>query len=359
MIDGRITHSMSVELEKLAFLGAAVNGIRAATPAVGSYLRASAGNIGAGMGVGSGVGAAVGAGVGGYRGYKQDKAEGGSGLAGGVMGGLKGGASGAAVGALAGGALGLASGGAGSAAVQKATSGKYNPLRMMAESGQRNLHSVTGLAPNGARFGTPEYVESLAGINVGGIRKNLQRIEQGHRKGNVGLLAQQVANLEQGKTSIMGVAKNLKDTGVVRGLKDVANVGIVQPWQASGLKGKAMMAGVPLAMAGGAAYLGGRPEEEGGQAHYAEKFLGSLGSGGAGMLTPGVSDKGGNLISRAGGAAGATVGKGIDKLVGAIRRKPTGPASSYGGGGNGYGSSTVDRVYSNAALGRPPEDLQA
>jgi len=366
MIDPIAFSSMRRTLIKEAFLGGVARG---AISAAGQYLSRSAGNIGAGMGVGAAGGGVIGAAQGGMRGYKEEREQGGSGTIGALTGALGGGARGAAVGTAVGGLAGLASGGRGSELVGKAMQGRWNPIGAAGRAGQRQLHSVTGLVPGGAKRGTEEYVKALTDINVGGLGSHARDIA----KAEAQVLQAQAARAESkaaferaaraaqsGQTSVAGLAQNIGEKGVLRGGKELVQHGVAGQWRNSGLLGKATMVGMPL---GGAALAALQPDDPDNPdaPKKGERIGESVGSGLAGALTPMIGSTGGSVVSRTGSAVGGTIGKGIDKLVGAVRRpspNALGGGAATPGASPGLDSPPVERVYSNAALGKPPEGLQ-
>ena len=376
MIDPYVIQVMQRELVKEALPVSALRGVgsgaarlarggvaaaRAAAPGAGRYLARSAGNIGAGMGVGAAVGGAAGALKSGREAYQRAEEEGGSKGVAAAMGALRGGARGASIGTAVGGAAGLLSGGKGSDLVQKAIRGDKNPLGMAARSGQRKLHSVTGLVPGGAARGTDEYVKALTDINVAGLgdhAKAIAKAEQAKQtaQSSFNTAAQAV---QSGQTSLVGLAKGLKDKGIVQGGKELVQQGVGNQWRNSGAMGKAMMVGAPLSGVALAAMNKGDPEDPNDTTRGAN-VGGAIGSSVAGALTPLIGSTGGEMVAGAGRAVGSTVGKGISKLVGAVRRPNTnalGGGAATPGAAPGLDSPIVERIQSNAALGKPPEDL--
>lgn len=380
MIEPYALDMMYDELVKVGFLGGVARGlvtaagrkltesgasaaVRSAGGAAGRYLAQSAGNVGAGMGIGGAAGGVIGAAEGGYRGYKEDQAQGGGGVMGGLMGALGGGTRGAAIGTAIGGAAGLASGGRGADIVAKATKGAWNPLGMAARSGQRQLHSVTGLAPGGAARGTEAYAKALTEINAGGLGNLAKAVDKAknpqQRQAAEAAYARAVQGAQAGQTSVVGMARNLQQKGLREGGKDILEHGVKNTLR-QGVAPTVMAAGVPVALAASEAVRPDDPNDPNAP-KKGERVARTLGSGAAGVLAPMVGSTGGELISRATGAAGGLVGKGIDKIVGAVQRKSP---NSLGGGATtpgaepGLAGPPVERVYSNAAQGKPPEDLQ-
>lgn len=350
MIDHTTFTHMVAEMDKLAANG----GLSSLLRPVGQYIGRSAGNIGAGIGAGAllgGVGNAVHKG---YRGYRDAKEEGSSGVGGALSGAVHGLGKGALTGAAVGGAAGLASGGRGSEKVQELLQvGKNNPLSVAGRFGQRQLHSVTGLVPGGALRGSPEHLEALHQMNIGGLHNLRAAASEGGHAAGVYQRALDAANA--GQTSIPGMLGNVKDKGVVEGAKDVLRHGLGRQWKDSGAGGKAMMVGMPLAFAGMEA-AADNPEDERGMG---EKVVGSLGSSMGFALNPMLPMTAMNAVTTAATKAGKGAGKGIDKLVGRVRRPGEGGLGQLANPANeaNAGSAPVERVYSNAALGRPPEDM--
>lgn len=385
---------MREELRKEAFLGGLARGainaagnkltsqstrqaLQQGSQAVGSYLQRSAGNIGAGMGVGGAAGGLIGGAKGAYDAYHAPEEEGGGSVVNALLGGLGGAGKGALVGTAIGGAAGLASGGRGSETVAKLTAGKYNPLGLAARSGQRKLHSVTGLVPGGAKRGTEEYAKALTGLNVGGLgdaAKALERaenprggwlskarpeVDQNQVQMARSAYDKAVGNAQAGQTSLVGIGQNLQEKGLKSGVKDMLQRGAVDQWNQSSMVGKALMMASPVAAVGTALMSGSNPDDPN-AAGVGERVGGAVGRSVTGLAAPMLASTGSDILSGAGERAGGTIGKGIDKIVGAVRRPGSGALgrSAAGTAEPGISGPPVERVYTNAALGRPPEDLQ-
>jgi hypothetical protein len=353
-----------------------------AAKGVGKHLVRSAGNIGAGMGVGAAGGGLIGAAHGAVRGYKGDpEQEGSGGLIGGLTGALSGGSKGALIGGAAGGLAGLASGGRGSETVAQLTSGKYNPLGLAARSGQRQLHSVTGLVPNGAARGTKEYVQALHGLNVGGLKDksnayfsalapkqtlagrilgrpapqaNFEAAQKAHDA-----FRGAVNSVQSGQTSLAGLAQNYAQKGFREGSKDVLQAA------GSGIKnrgllgGAALVAGTALPIAASA--MQQQDPEDPNQPSKGQRIGGIAGQGLASVLTPMIGSTAGGAIGAGGRVVGSTIGEGINKVVGALRpptRSGLGLGAVTPGAQPDLSAPPVQREYTNAALGKPPEGLQ-
>lgn len=381
----------SVHLVKEAVSAAdvmrAANAVRssAAWKGTGNYLRRSAGNAGAGMGIGAGLGTLIGGVHGAVRGYQGNPEEEGSGgVLGALSGGVGGGARGAAIGSVAGGLAGLASGGRGSEQLQRVMNagGKYrdwNPIGIAGKGGQRQVHSVTGLVPGGAQRGTEEYLQGLTDINAGGLGTQEKALSNmlttqkpsaigkllGYKDKNfthkqiqaaAGALQKSQAAAQAGQTSLAGMVHNIGQKGLREGGGELLQ-NITTPFKGQSWKGKLLAGGMMAVPVGMAAMQTINPET----AERRGEVIGeAAGSSAVGALTPMLGSTGANILGRGGAAVGGTVGKGIDKLVGAVRR-PTPGALGTSPPGTGaqpdLSAPPVQREYTNAAMGKPPEGL--
>jgi len=372
-IDPQVLESFEREFEKSA----------APLPGVVNFIRRGAGGAGVGLGLGTAAGALTGSAAGAYRGYQDAKAEGGSGLAGALSGAASGAGKGAALGAAVGGVGGLAAGGSSAAAaktLQAVAEGKGNPVSSFARFGQRQVHGLTGLVPGGAARGTAEYTRALHGLRfdtgsgeavkaLGGAKKALEAAQE---KGNPQLVEQATKAVsaararydvaheaeQKGLTSLPGLVKSL---GSREGVKDLWRLGLKPQWQHQGALGKAMVA-LPVGMAG--AELARRQDEDPEGRGRGERFLQQMGNNAGFMSAPFLPMGASELLGRGLGAVGKGVGKGIDAAVGAVSgrlKKP--PMEELGHNPSAPGvepsgmSEAVPRMYSNAALGKPPEGL--
>lgn len=346
-------------------------------PGLGGYLRRAAGDVGAGAGVGSAVGAVGGAATEGYKGYKED------GVAGALSRGVGGGMHGAAIGAGIGAGAGLAGGGRfTSSAAGKALMQSNNALASTARFGQRQLHGVTGLTPGGAPRLTaagevnPAYVEAVKGMRMGtygpekGVSaawlakvdamasgakpKKLQKLQKQFGNAQDALQTSEEA-VGKGMTSLPGVVQAVRKEG----LKPLWTHGVKPQFTQSGWSGKALTA-LPAAMA--APELMKDEDSAGKGRGRAERFGQALGEGSAFAAAPFLPLAGADVMSRGTGKASGLAGKALDKLIGSVRPKKPGlafgespgvPATDGDGGGQ-----AVERVQTNAALGKPPEDMQ-
>ncbi len=370
------------ELEKRAFIGRLATSVAPKlAPQIGSFLRRGAGGMGVGAGLGTAAGAVVGGGGGAYKGYREAKEQGQSGLAGALGGAGKGAISGATIGAGVGAVGGLAAGG-GSAAAAKTLQGlaeAKGPVGSFARFGQRQVHGLTGAVPGGAERGTAEYTRALhklrmaagSGEAVKGLSSAKKALETASASNNPKAVEKAIAAVRQaqgrydiareaeskGLTSVPGILKSL---GSKEGIKDVWRLGVKPRWQ-SGVMGKAMVA-LPVAAAAGELARPADQDPEG--RGRGERFLGAVGSNVGYMAAPFTSYAGGEALGRGAGAAGRGIGKGIDALVGAVRGKsPKPPLDDLGhnpsapGVEPGAANEAVPRIYSNAALGKPPEGM--
>jgi hypothetical protein len=366
------------ELDKLA----AIPGLQAA--------RGFLGRQGAAIGTGAGVGALAG-GVGGFgagavQGYRQAKEQGGGTLGalwGGAKRGLETGMSGAAVGGLAGLGAGAVSGGVGRGVAQSLT-GARGPLGMASRTGQRQLHALTGWTPEAG-------LESIRGGAWGAkdrAAKALQKWEQSSHAVTDAQKAHDLLGLKPGSPASPGLAKAFKEQrlardeyaramqskaaieksvghgmtslpGMYEALKgpnrlEALKAGVGAGWHGETTKMKALNVAAPLAFGGMA--VAASPEEQRGQTLGREAL-----TTGASMLTPitVMPTLGGQVLLRGARATGNTLGKGIDKLRGLRNRNAGLPNVEMppGVAGGEMGSAPVERMYSNSALGRPPEGM--
>ena len=371
MLDASLLQGMLYEMSKEALLG----GIGRA---VGSHLQRSAGNIGAGIGLGALGGGLIGGIRGAARGYQGDGEEDSGGTLGALAGGLSGVSRGALLGGAAGGLAGLASGGRGSGGVQSVLRGKYNPLGIAGREGQRQLHTVTGLVPGGAQRGTPEYAKALTALNVAGLgnkakaverESNPQRTLLGRVLGKPAPEVNQrrlsratsaygaaVGAAQFGQTSLAGIGKNFADKGALGGARDLVGAVKAHVAGASPLGKAALIGGAaaPLAMAALQPTEGEAPEDIG------TRYGDAVGRSAAGALTPLVGGAGAKALGTGAGAVGGAVGKVIGKVVGAVKPgKGPGLGNSMAAGAQpDLAPPPIEREYTNAALGKPPEGLQ-
>lgn len=410
------------ELEKRAFLGPAISRLGAsalgryaankgtqaaasqagqAISGVGRHLATHAGGIGAGAGLGAAGGGAVGAGAGALHGYQEAKEKGESGFAGALTGAGGGAYRGALIGGAGGAALGATGGRASRAlaGVAEGASGGLSPAAI-ARFGQRQLHSVTGLTPGGAPrllpsgAVNPEYAQAISKMRIPGtgadasgrvegaattLRHALERQEAGQVGGLAKLLpkgmqkarlerqasrarkgleraqsAEDVATeaVEKGMTNLPGIVRHaVTQPG---GAKDLWRLGIQPQWKNQGGVGKALVALPAIGAAQEAATAG---EDEKGRGR-GERMGDALGMGLGYASTPFMPLAGSEVIGRGAGAVAGGVGKGIDKLVGAVRKSkkrdlgnnPGAPAVE-----EGARQGNVEREVSDRSLGKSPD----
>lgn len=343
-IDHNILGSMQDELTKEALgagmLRSALSRMAASKAGqfgaqAGKHVQRGAVDAGAGAALGGAAGAVGGGVKGGIEGYQED------GAMGALSGAIEQGTTGAKGGALLGGAAGLAGGGkmlSGPKAKAMLT-GKSLP-GVVGRLGQRQVHAVTGLAPGGLKAGSPGYAEAVKAMKVGADFSP----------------AAQKAAIDKGVTNIPGMVKAVKKEG----LKPLWEHG-VKP-QASTRMGKAMLA-MPAAFAVPEALT---DEDATGKGRgRGERVTQALSEGAAYAATPFIPMAGSDSLARGVGLAGGQVGKGIDKLVGAVsskRKKPPIPGFGDSPGvpatdGDAEGGIAVERVMSDAAQDKPPQDL--
>jgi hypothetical protein len=371
MIDPIVLQFMHEEMRKEAFnpalLGNMARGAvssarnqinspatQSAIQAAGRHIARSATNTGAGMGLGAAAGGLIGGARGAYNAYNKPEEEGGGNLLGAGLGALSGAGRGAAIGTALGGAAGLASGGRGTKMVNKLTQGLHNPLGMAARQGQQKLHSITGLVPGGAARGTAEYAKGLHQANIGGVQTLAAKSEAALTKAK--MLAEQrehiLSKAQAGQSSLAGLANTIRQKGAREGGKEILQHGLGN----ISAKGALTAAALPV----GAAALTAMQPDDPDNPQKGKRVGNALGSALASTATPFVGSTGGELVGRAGGAVGGTIGQGIHHVIGAVKPKPQmylGGGASTPGAQPGLDSPQVERVMSNAAQGKPPDNL--
>lgn len=360
---------------------------------VGQFLKGQAGAGAAGVGAGGALGAAGGGAIGGLKGYRDARDAGatrGQSALYALQKGLGGAAKGGLLGAAAGGAAGLAGGGKArelaQGLVQKERLGA--PSRFM----QRQVHSLTGYADKaglramrGGSYGAEQqYNQALknfqeaykGGAKPGWVDKakaavtgkaptqrelNSKAFEAARKKGlraEAGLQAARQAE-DAGLTSVPGIVKGLAGQAELGGKKlnplQAAKTMVGEQWHGSGLGGKAMMVGFPASGVVGS--LTGPSNPDTGRVEGIGKALGSGLAYASPLALTGQLALAGGL----GGAAGL-VGAGADTRLRrsiAKRRKVRGelPPAKTGPEPSEENAAQPERLYSNAALGRPPEDM--
>lgn len=341
-------------------------------------------------GGGAAVGGVGGLGVGAYEGYQE------GGLGGAATKALERGQQGAIAGGVLGAGGGVAGAGRlGGGKVLRAVTEGSNPLAMAGRFGQRQLHSVTGMAPDGAKRGTKEYADALRKMRIFGwdqgtrvrdartaldaakadpksgskFRRALESVGVGRKGGAHAAHVKKLKNrlsremaekdladtvMERGLSSVPGMAQEMISR---RSAKPLWDYGIKPQATQQGLTGKAML-GLPVVMAGSELMT----DQDGEGRGRSERFSKALAEGAAYGATPYIPTLGSDLIARNVGAGAGLAGRQIDNLIGAIQ--PTNSRDLGEGPGavppeeeDGQGGIPVERVMSNAAQGKPPEDL--
>jgi hypothetical protein len=223
--------------------------------------------------------------------------------------------------------------------------GEVNPQYVSAVKGM-------GGAPTDAAKRLTSAKDALTRAQESGVSpRKLQSLERQATRAEKGLQVSDEA-VERGLTSVPGMVQAVRKEG----LKPLWTHGLKPQLTQQGWQGKAI-AGLPAAMA--LPELAVETDDSG--RGRAERFGRALGQGGAFAATPFVPLAGSEVLSRGAGGAGGMVGKGIDRLIGAVKPKkpqefgesPGVPATD----GDSSGGIAVERVVSNAAQGKPPEDL--
>jgi hypothetical protein len=277
-----------------------------------------AGGLGSGMGMGAALGAIGGAGVGAVKDFRaaRERGEGvGSAVAEGVGGAIGGIGRGAVVGAGLGAGAGALAGHLKPNMAQGLLKGDTPVLSSAARFGQRQLHGLTGWTPKeglesirggmheatGRLQAAKDAVTSAANPKVlASAQKELGLAEKGHA-------AAQKVN-EMGLTSLPGIAKSMKNNGVLNTIKaDAAN-----QWSGAGLGTKALLMGMPAMGAVGAVAGQEMPTGEG-KAERVGENVGQMAGGFIGSAVPLVGQ---SLIGMPLGYAGKMVGRGVDRLRG-------------------------------------------
>lgn len=307
--------------------------------------------LGSGLGLGLAGGAAVGALKGGKERFDAARVGGQSSLGalgssvGGALGGaLRGAGKGALIGAGAG-ALGGALAPTQVIRGTRALSQAKNVAGDVANFGQRQVHSFTGWRPGGSS-------SSVEGIGAGAAsaRSALGKVVGKGTPAEVararGVLDASEKAQKMGLTSLPGIAKSLKNNGI---LPTVA-AGAKEQWKSSPTWQKAMMVGLPGASVAGT--LAKKDPESGpGKAERIGKTLGGTLGYSMAPLSLGAGTLLGAGLERAGGLAG----KGIDRLRGKrpqVPQEPTRPPATEPGDtgvhatervfGTGYGGGSLE-----------------
>lgn len=327
------------ELEKEA---GAVNAVLSHLARPGTLHAAQAG-LGTGLGLGLAGGAGLGAATGGKRSYDAARAGGASRLdaAGSAVGGALGGAlRGAGKGALLGAAAGTAAGAIAPMQVVKGTRALARgagggTVRDVANFGQRQVHGFTGWRPGVST----DSIESIGG-GAAGARAALGKAIAGGKAGNISRARATLSASENaqrmGLTSLPGVAKSLKNNGVIPTIA----AGAKEQWKSSRTWEKGVMLGLPAASVANTLRKGD-PETGPGKGERIGKTLGGALGYSMAPLSLGASAALGSGLEHAGGL----VGRGVDKLRGKRPQVPQEhirpPASEPGD----TGQHAVEHVY--------------
>jgi hypothetical protein len=312
------------ELTKEALLPALRPALKRVLPAVGS-----------GAGVGSLAGAVGGGLYGGVKHYRQARREGaetgeavGAGLAGATTGALKGGVLGAGLGAAG---LGTAAAARRLPKAAKGLTEAPGAIGASARFGQRQVHGLTGWAPeggiskiHGGSWGAAEELKKL--------KASPKATEKGLAKAEKALAAAQEAE-RRGLSSVPGYLKGLRKDpmGTIR-------AGAAEQWHSSGVPGRLLIYGWP---AGAAATELAQPSEpgEGGRLERAGEALGMLGYG-LGPMPFGAQ------MLMAGGMSGGL--KRLGRLADRKKGAPAPPGPMEPGGGT---TQPEEYVYTDRAAG--------
>lgn len=274
--------------------------------------------LGAGGGFGALAGGGVGAMIGASRHYESARDQG-AGVGQAAMHGISGGLQGGLTGAAAGGVLGAGAGALRPGAVAHLTADK-GIAGAFARSGQRQVHSVTGmLTPGeleGIRGGAHGARQTLGKAQDAVIRArapgsatagSLAGAEKTEARAAKGLGHAEDAQ-RMGMTSVPGYLGAMKEHGVGKVLSTSAKEQFYNMPTALGTA----MVGLPLAQAAGT--LTGKESPEGpGKGEQVGRNLGSAVGNVLGGAMPFV---GSSIVGGALGAAGGGAGKGIDHLRG-------------------------------------------
>ncbi len=254
-------------------------------------------------------------------------------------------------GTLVGGAAGGLSGARG-AEFAKGLAAREGRLGGVARYGQRQVHGLTGWVPEGfakTQEGRVAAIRSLRDPDYTRLEKNISD-KVGLRKPSKGLvedLRRHIAVGEMQKNDLTNLP------GLARGLAHAPGETVKTMWHAATPMDKALAVGVPTLGIASAAMS--KPQE--GQPGRAERIGSSLsglsGLGQSSMPTAAMMALGQGL-----GTAGKYTGRGIGRLMGRRQGLPkanTSPGMEPQPGD--VSSGPVEYVYSNSALGRPPENL--
>ena len=310
-------------------------------------LHAAQAGLGTGLGLGMLGGAAIGAAKGGKAQYDAARQSGQSALGaaghsvgGALVGAVRGAGTGAMVGAGAGALAGVA------APTQllrgtRALSQVKNTVGSAANFGQRQVHGFTGWRPGGST----KSLERIGG-GAADARGALGKAVAGGDAAAIGKAKGTLQAAEQaqsmGLTSLPGVARSMKDNGI---LPTVA-AGAKEQWKGSSNKMKALMVGLPALSVANIARKGETENGKGKGERIGRTIGGTLGLGMA-PLSLGASTVLGAGLERAGGL----VGRGIDALRGKRPQVPQEPSPPPATEPGDTGQHLAERVYGTGFTG--------
>lgn len=331
----------------------------ALSPEVMAGMTRSIKGLGAGAGMGAAVGGLAGTAIGAAQAYRARRAEGGSvlqGVGSGVGGALEGAKKGLIGGAALGGAVG---------ALRPAYAEALTPhLRAASHFGQRQVHTLTGVGDAG-------YVRSIGA----GSHEAAQRFQAAQKARQVALsgahpelYASARTEFEQARRAL-DASRKAEDMGLTslpgyvkalaRDPKGALQAGFGEQWHQGGAGTKALLFGLPAAMAASELAHGGKDEEGHGRFERAGK---SLGQGLAYSAGP-LSIAGQSVLDPLLGGAGDKAGKFVDRSLARLqqRRHPPGsrsriaaaPAPEPAGGD----SQPEGYIWSDRAAGNVPESM--
>lgn len=314
-------------------------------------LHAMQAGLGSGLGVGLLGGAAVGAAKGGKEQFDAARANG-QGVLGAagrsIGGGLVGAVHGAGKGALLGAGVGAAAGAAMPTQLLRGTralSGAKSVVGDAANFGQRQVHGMTGWRPGGAN----KSIESIGGGAAGArgaLAKATAKGDPAAVEKAKGALGAAEDAQRMGLTSLPGVAKSLKNNGIVPTIA----AGAKEQWKSSPGWQKGLMVGLPATSV--ASTLAKKDDGQGpGKGERIGKTLGGTLGYSMAPLSLGASTVLGSGLERAGGL----VGRGVDRLRGKrpqVPQEPTRPPASEPGD---TGQHAVEHVYGTGYNGGSAE----
>jgi len=367
-IPTRVLMSFRDEMNKEAFLGGVARLAGKAVP----YLQRSALGAGTGLGVGGAVGGLTGAASGAASGYYDAKSRGESGLGGALSGVGTGAYRGAMIGGALGGATGLAAGGRLDKSMEALN--KSKALGMFGRFGQRQLHSVTGLTPKVTKGGTEGFRRLMDVRSMGhaaSSAKTLKPLQDAAKKfvearklGDPKAVDAARRAMMKAKSFHQSAVRAEKEglthaPGFIKhvatkpgGYKDLWHLGVKPQWD-MGTVGKGLVLLPAVGVASEAASSNEVDAEGRGKAERIGRAIGST----AGYSTTGyIPLAGSEVLARGTEQVGGLAGRGIDALIGAVappKKGGTPPDTEPD-----QHSQNVEKHYTNAAMGLPPEDLQ-